>query len=259
MNHQSSITMTATTTRNFTKINLSLLLFIFMSLIDNNYYCSAEKDDSNANNNNCIDKNENCATLRMEGHCKNNAAFMRENCAKSCRFCLSIPNNYDSVAIPQDGENNVYNIGGSGESSNDDNIISNQKNTTITKKQGNDKSDEELEECVDDINKDCEKEDCLVYADRMFRDCPVTCQICDMCKVEVMKLINDANYGIPQFLGNKEEALRIVLGKMERTTPYNIDDESCRNKDPSCAFWASRDYCHTNYMKENCRPVCQIC
>eukprot|EP00546_Thalassionema_frauenfeldii_P010628 CAMPEP_0178920012 /NCGR_PEP_ID=MMETSP0786-20121207/14763_1 /TAXON_ID=186022 /ORGANISM="Thalassionema frauenfeldii, Strain CCMP 1798" /LENGTH=178 /DNA_ID=CAMNT_0020594021 /DNA_START=85 /DNA_END=621 /DNA_ORIENTATION=+ len=177
---------------------------------------------------------------------------MRETCAKTCRFCKS-SNEYDSVAVSD--EENVYTIQKNNNENNADETF--QKERTL-----DDATAEEPippAKCEDSKNAKCSKGDCLLHAQKMFTSCPKSCGMCELSTDELSQLLEDAKFGVPQLIGpSGVEGIAAIIAATN--TGYDeADNSSCRNKDPHCAFWASRGYCERNYMKENCRPVCQFC
>jgi len=204
---------------------------------------------SDDNDNSCVDRNDSCSTMAKEGLCKSNITQMKYACAKTCRFC-KMSDEYDSVAVSNENEENVYTIQ---KEKDIDEIVEKERNV-------NDVTDvESPTKCEDSDNEQCSKSDCLLHAQKMYRSCPETCGMCEMSAEELSKLLEEAQFGIPQLIGPLgAEGIAAILE--ETKSEYGeVDNSSCRNKDPQCAFWATRGYCETNYMKNNCRPVCQFC
>jgi hypothetical protein len=134
-----------------------------------------------------------------------------------------------------------------------------------------------LPPCID-VNQDCAA---LMAADKttnichqsahMLRTCRKSCKVCHYTTEYVDQLVARAELGVPQLRGpNQSGAIRDTMELAEQvydellTSEHQDDDKddvvSCQNRDPNCAYWASKGYCEvTAYMKQNCRPTCLRC
>ena len=146
------------------------------------------------------------------------------------------------------------------------------------------------DECVDE-EEECkywaETGECDANAPYMHRHCPVSCHTCpeeigdddfdDLSdtvdeKKKLLKLIT--KYGEPQTVSGAEsratlfvikEALFYMKNFVHAKNPtHKMSPQTiarCRNRDPSCSFWAAIGECKANpsYMATTCAPSCKSC
>lgn len=125
------------------------------------------------------------------------------------------------------------------------------------------------------------KGECEVSREYMLENCAPSCQICiskspegSMDGTTQKKLLNEIEkYGVSQIIGEVEEEVETALNViqfsvryMERLLdiyPEDILLKKCRNKNKSCAFWASLGECQSvksgQFMETNCGPSCLKC
>ncbi|XP_067679222.1 cysteine-rich secretory protein 2-like isoform X2 [Haliotis asinina] len=227
--------------------------------------CSKCRDDQTCSNRLCAggsdpceDLDENCDMwANTMNQCTKNKAFMKESCARACKFCKG---------------------GGSGEPTK-----GGRKPTKGGRKpnKGNTKQKPTDEDCVDSDRR-CpswaKRGHCTRSARYMKSTCKKSCNVCGGGTSKGGKKEEKTNTKKPESGGCQDKVRsckrwarqnhcvrnpRYMKLKCPKScnTCYGGGNSTCRDENTSCAAWAARGECQANprYMHRKCKKSCNTC
>ena len=124
-------------------------------------------------------------------------------------------------------------------------------------------------ECVDE-HPDCTQwiqqteNACLMQAPTMTMHCRHSCGYCHQTEEYLTRLLSSTTLGVPQYdTPHATHDIASLLGMAELAYGGYLHNAgvppACRNDWELCAYFATRGYCTTDFMKQHCAPSCQLC